>query len=184
MAEQFRNAFLLGAVVFHNQQALAARLGIFLDARQCGFDPLGRGRLGDEGECTARHPVLAIFVQRDDLHRNVPGQRILLELAQHGPAQHVGQEHVERHGGGLVLLCELERVGAAHRDQHFEALLARQVQHDPGIVRIVFHHQQDRIAGPDLEAVVGNLLDRAFRRDERGWRTHRRHRGRRLRRCA
>ena len=92
-------------------------------------------------------PVLAILVERDDLHRNVPGQRVLLELAQHGPAQHVGQEHVERHRGRLVLLGEIERVGAAHRDQHLEALVARQVDQDARIVRIVLDDQQDRIAG-------------------------------------
>ncbi len=62
-----------------------------------------------------RQRVLAVLVERDDLHRNVPGQRVLLELAEHRPAQHVRQEHVERDRGRLELLGKIERVGAARR---------------------------------------------------------------------
>ena len=116
---------------------------VFLDARQRGFDALGGRRLGHEGERAARQRVLAVLVERDDLHRNVPGQRILLELAQHRPAQHVGQEHVERHRGRLELLGEVERIGAAHRDQHLEALVAGEVHDHARIVRIVLDDQQD-----------------------------------------
>src|SRR5262249_185736 len=43
---------------------------------------------------------------------------------------------------------------------HFEAFLARQVDHDAGIVRIVLDDEQDRVAGLNLEPIVGNLLDR------------------------
>ncbi len=107
--------------------------------------------------------MLPVLVERDDLHRDVPGQRVLLELAQHRPAQHVGQEHVERNRGRLVLLRQLERVGAAHGDQDLEALVAREVDQDARIVRIVLDDQQDRIAGLDRLAVVRNLLDRRAR---------------------
>ena len=111
-----------------------------------GFDALRGRRLGDERESAAREAVLAVLVERDDLHRDVPGQRVLLELAQHGPAQHVGQEDVERDRGRLVLLGELERVGAAHRHQHLEALVAREIDQHARIVRIVLDDQQDRVA--------------------------------------
>ena len=117
MAEQLGDAQLLGLVVLDHQQPPAARLGEFLDLRERVGDAFRRRRLVDEGEGAARKPVLAVLVERDDLHRDVPGQRILLELAEHVPAQHVGQEHVERHRGRLVLLGEVERVGAAHREQ-------------------------------------------------------------------
>src|SRR5256885_5209177 len=60
-------------------------------------------------------------------------------------SQHVRQEHVERDRGRLVLLGELERIGAAHRDQDLESLLARQVDHDPRVMRIVLDDEQDRI---------------------------------------
>ncbi len=135
-------------------------------------DALGGGRLGDEGECAARQRVLAVLVERDDLHRDVPRQRILLELAEHGPAQHVGQEHVERHRGRLELLGEIERVGAARGDQHLEALVAGEVQDDARVMRVVLDDQQDAVAGLDFQPVVRDVLDGALgrRRRERGGR--------------
>ena len=86
---------------------------------------------------------MLVFIERDDLHGNVARQRILLELAQHAPAQHVGKEDVERNGARLILLGKLKRVGAAHGHQHFEALVAREIDQNAGIVGIVLHDQQD-----------------------------------------
>ena len=162
MAEQFADAHLLGRVVLDDQQALLARLGEFLDARQRLVDAFARGRLVDEGEGAAGKPVLAILVERDDLHRNMPGQRVLLELAQHVPAQHVGQEHVERDRGRLILLGEIERIVAAHRQQRLEALVAGQIDQDAGVMRIVLDDEQDGVAGLDVHAVVGDRLDGAL----------------------
>jgi hypothetical protein len=88
--------------------------------------PSGRGRLDDKRECTALEPVLAV-IKRDDLHQDVTRQRVLLELTEHVPAEHIRQENVERNGGGLVLLGEIERVVAAHREQGLEPLVARKV---------------------------------------------------------
>ena len=104
--------------------------------------------------------VLPVLVERDDLHRDVPGQRVLLELAQHRPAEHVGQEHVERHRRRLELLGEVERVGAPRRHQNLEALVAGEIHDHPRVVRIVLDDQQDAVAGLDLQPVVRDLLDR------------------------
>ena len=90
--------------------------------RQRIGDAFPRRRLGDEGERAARQAVLTVLVERDDLNRDMPRQRVLLELAEHGPAEHVGQEHIERHGGRLILLGEIDRVVAAHRHQRLECL--------------------------------------------------------------
>ena len=146
VAEQFGDAHLLGGIVLDDQQALAARLGVFLDLRQRRADAFGRGRLVDEGKRAARQRVLAVFVERDDLHRNVPGQRIVLELAQHGPAQHVRQEHVERNRRGLELLGEFQRLGAATGDQHLETLVAGEIDQHPRVMRIVLDDQEDGVA--------------------------------------
>ena len=146
VAEQLGDAHLLGLVVLHDQQRLRRGLAYSLMRDKAAFDALGGGRLGDERERAARQTVLAILVERDDLHRDVPRQRVLLELAEHGPAEHVGQEHVERHRGRLILLGEIERIGAAHRHQHLEALVAREIDHDARIVRVVLDDQQDRVA--------------------------------------
>ena len=61
-------------------------------------------------------PVLAVLVQRDDLHRDVSQvRRVLLEVTENRPAQHVGQKDVQRDGRRPVLAREHQRVGAARR---------------------------------------------------------------------
>ena len=165
MAEQFADAHLLDLIVLDDQQALAPRLGKLLDARERVVDAFARRRLVDESEGAARQAMLAIFVERDDLHRNMPGERVLLELAEHVPAQHVGQEHVERYRGRLILLGEIERIVAAHRQQCLEALVAREIDQDAGVMRIVLDDQQDGVAGLDVHPVVGDRLDGALGRD-------------------
>ena len=60
MPEEFGDAELLGRIVLDDQQALAARPGVFLDLRQRRADAFGRGRLVDERERAARQRVLAI----------------------------------------------------------------------------------------------------------------------------
>src|SRR5437763_270446 len=85
MPEQLGDAALLGGIVLDDQQALAARLHVILDPRQRRLEILSRARLVDEGEGAAGEPVLAVFVERYDLHRDMPGGGILLQLAQYGP---------------------------------------------------------------------------------------------------
>ena len=157
--EKLADAELFGLVVLDDQEALAARLGVFLDLRQRRADALGGGRLVDEGEGAARQRVLAVFVQRDDLDRDVARQRIVLELAQHRPAEHVRQEDVERDGRGLILLGEIERLGAARGDQDLEALVARQIDQHARVMRVVFDDQKNGVAGLEIEPVVRQLLD-------------------------
>ena len=97
ITQKLGDAHLLGRIVFHHQQPAAPRLGILLDASERVLHTPCRGRLGDKGKSAAGQAMLAVFVQGHDLDGDVPGQRILLELAQHRPAQHVGQENIQRH---------------------------------------------------------------------------------------
>ena len=124
--------------------------------------PFRRSRLGHEREGAAREAVLTVLVERNDLHRNVTGQCVLLELAQHRPAEHVGQENVQRYRGRLILLGEFERIDAAHGDQHLEPLVAGEIDQDPGIMGVVLDDQQDRIPRLDDGAVVGDSLGHPF----------------------
>ena len=149
VAQQLGDRQPLGGVVLHHQQPLAARLHVVGDLAERLLQPLGRRRLGHEGERAARQAVLAVLVQRDDLHRDVPRRRILLELAEHRPAEHVGQEHVERDRGRLIFARQRQRIGAAHRDQHLQPVVVRQIDQDARIVRIVLDDQQHRIARLD-----------------------------------
>src|SRR5215468_1257650 len=103
--------------------------------------------------------MLAILVERDDLHRDMTRKRIELELAQHRPSEHVGQEDVERNRGWLELPREFDSIGAKRCDQHFEALVASEVDHDTRVMRIVFYDQQYVVSGLDVEPIVGNRLD-------------------------
>ena len=127
VAEQLRDAQLLGGVVLDDQQPLAPRRRVGLDARERRLQPFGGRRLGDERERAARQAVLPVLVQRHDLHRDVPRVGVLLQLAEHRPAEHVGQEDVERDGRRLELARQRQRLGAAHRHQHLEALVVGQV---------------------------------------------------------
>ena len=55
--------------------------------------------------------MLSIFVESHDLHGNVASERILFELAQNGPTQHVRQENIEGDRGRLELPSKGKRVG-------------------------------------------------------------------------
>ncbi len=163
MTQQLCDAQLLGGIVFHHQQSLTARHGVLLDPGQGRLQALGRRGLGHEGERPACQAVLSVFVQRQHLHRDVPRSRVLLQMIEHRPAQHVGQEHVQRHGRRVVLAGQGEGLRAAHGHKHLEPLVTGQIAHDAGIVRIIFDNQQDSVVGLQVVAVVRNLLDRALR---------------------
>ena len=150
MPEKLGDAHLLRRIVFDHEQPLLARLRIFLDARKRSAHPFGAGRLGDEGERAAGQAVLTILIDSDDLHRDMARLRVLLELAQHRPTQHVRQKHVERHRRGTILVRQVERIFAARRDQHFETLVMGKIHHDACIMRIVFHDEQHCIARLDV----------------------------------
>ena len=86
VSQQLLDAQLLGGIVFHHQQPLAARHGVFLDTDQGCLQPLGRRGLGHEGKRPTRQAVLPVFVQRHHLYRDVPCGRVLFQMAEHRPS--------------------------------------------------------------------------------------------------
>src|SRR5262245_26450348 len=116
--------------------------------------------------------MMLVFVERNDLHRNVAGQRILFELTQHAPAEHIGKEDIERNGVRLILFGKLKRIGAALSYQHFETFRAGEIDQKPRVVWVVLHDQQDGIAGLNFVAVIRDLLGDAllWQHDYRRWR--------------
>ena len=74
-----------------------------LDAVERVLEVLGRRRLDQVRERAVRQPVLPLLFDREHLHRDVAGRRIELEVVEHRPAEHVGQEDVERDRGRQVL---------------------------------------------------------------------------------
>lgn len=147
MSEKRSDAQPLRLVVLHEQQLLATRLGIGLQARQRLAEAFRRRRLAHEGESAARKSMLSILVQTDDLHRNMPRLWVLLELAQHRPAEHIGQENIERDRRRLVFLRERQRIAAAHRHQHLEPVVAGEIDQHTGVMRIVLDDEQHGVAG-------------------------------------
>ncbi len=114
----------------------------------------------------------------------MPGQRVLLELTQHVPAEHVGQEDVERDCARLILLGEIERIVAALGQQGLEAFVARQVDKDTRIMRVVLDDKQDVVARIQIHPVVRDRFDRALGCDVQPGKLlrHRRRSRRRMRR--
>ena len=96
------------------------------------------------------------------LHRDVAGGRVLLQMIQDRPAEHVGQQDIERDGGGVELAREGEGFGAAHGDQDLEALVAREIAENARIVQVIFDDQQDGVAWLKIVAVVLDRLVRSF----------------------
>ena len=108
--------------------------------------------------------MLAVFVEGEHLDGNVARGGILLQVVEHGPAEHVGQKHVQRNGGGVKLAGQRQSLSATGGDEDLESLVVGQVAQDAGVVRIVFDDQQDcGSSGCRDFAIVGNLLDGAFR---------------------
>ena len=138
------------------------RLRELLDARNGVFESVAARWLRHERECAPRQPVLSVLVRCHELNRNVARGRVLLEAAENGPSEHVRQEHVERHGGRVVVVRQGERVEAARRDEHLEAVLVSGVDNEPGIVHVVLDNEQDEVADLDVVPIVGNALDRAL----------------------
>ena len=106
--------------------------------------------------------MLAVLFQSNDLHRNVAGCRILLELTEDGPAQHIGQKHVEGHGGGVIVIGQHQGIRTRCSGQNLEAVVVCEIDEDTGIVGIVLDDKQDHVARLQILTVIGDLLERTL----------------------
>ena len=125
-----------------------------LDAIEGALQILGRRGLDQVGKGSVGEAVLLLLLDRDDLHRNVARFGLELEVVQHGPAEHVGQKDIERDDRRSILAGKSQRFVAARRHESLEALVARQTQQHPRVVRIVLDDERGGIAGRDVVAVV------------------------------
>ena len=129
-----------------------------LDPVECVLRDPRSCRLDEIGKRSVRQAVLPLFLDRQHLHRNVPGRRIELQVVEHGPAEHVRKEHVERDRRRQVLSRERQRRLPAVGDNALEALVSRKTQEHPRVVRIVVDDQKNVVAVRDLVPVVGHDL--------------------------
>ena len=93
-----------------------------LDAIERLAKSVGGQRFVDERECAARQAVLPLFLDGEDLHRDVTRRGVALEMVEHRPAEHIGQEYIERDRRRTELARELERVGAVICDEPLKPL--------------------------------------------------------------
>ncbi len=149
VAEQLDDARRSMSLSSITSSRLVCGATIDLEPVERRFQLVGGGRLDQVGEGAVRQAVLPLLVDRDDLHRDVPRRRVELEVVEHRPAEHVGQEDVERDGGRAVLARQRQRQLPALGDDALEALVARQAQQDARVVRIVLDDQQDGVALAD-----------------------------------
>ena len=112
--------------------------------------------------------MVAVFIERQHLNRNVPRGRILLQMVEHRPAQHVGQKNIQRHGGRMELAGQGKRLASTPGHQDLESVIVRQIAQDAGIVRIVFDNQQDGVIRLQIFAIVRDVLDQSIRNKAAG----------------
>ena len=131
-------------------------------------------RLVHERERAALQAVLALFLDGEDLHRDVPGRRVVLQLVEHRPAEHVRQEHVERDRRRAVLARERRPSAPVFGDDRLEAAVAREVRAAPS-------RSADR---PRRSAAPGRPGSSSSRSSASSSDAHRRQRDRLERGCA
>ena len=158
--DQRLDAELLGLVVLDDQQLAHARLDEGLDALEYVGEALAGGRLGHERERAALQAVLALLFHGEHLHGDVARLRIVLQVVEHGPAQHVGQEYIERDGRQLELVRQRQRLGAVVRHQRLESLLVRRLEQHARVGDVVLDDEHRALALLQRLAIVRHALDR------------------------
>ena len=76
MVEQLDDGLALDVVVLDDQEPFGARGGEVPEAFEGGLDALGGRRLDEVRERAVGEGGLALLVDRDDLHRDVPHGRV------------------------------------------------------------------------------------------------------------
>ena len=168
-ADQLDDALPRRLVVLHHQQPLHRPVHELVQRGERVRQRLLGGRLGEEVDRAQPEAALPVLLHRDDVHRDVPGGRVVLEPVEDGPAVRVGQPEIEGDGGRLVLARHGQRAVRALGHQPLESPVPRQVQEDLGEVGIVLRDEQDAVARPDVAPVVGDLaLDHRREHHARG----------------
>src|SRR5579862_4556702 len=169
VCQKLDDAHLLDLVVFHDQQATDTPGDEALDALEGAFQIVGGQRFAQIGEGPAFEAVLAFFFDGNDLHGDVPCPRVPLQLVEHRPAKHVGQEDVERNGARQMGAGQGKGFAPAHGHDPFETAVARQIQEHPRVMRIVLDDEQHKVVGLDGVAVIGDPLDALHVGNRRVW---------------
>ena len=125
-------------------------------------------RLVEHGERSVAGSAVVGRLGRHDADGDVPGGHVVLEPVDDAPAVDIGQADIQGDRVGLVLARHRQRGGPERRDQSLEAFLAGGLEQQPGERQVVFHDQEQRIAGLQAVAVVADLVDELGRFEDHG----------------
>jgi hypothetical protein len=96
----------------------------------------------------------ALVFHADDLHWDVAGGRVLLQMIQHGPTEHVRQKNIQHDRQWIELAGQRPSVSAVGGDHAFESFVSDHVQQDPAEMGIVLYYENNRITGQHGFAVI------------------------------
>ena len=152
LVEQLADAFMLDGAVLHHQQAPHIGLDGGFDLGEGAEHLLLADRLGEEVDGAQVQRFLAFVLAGQEVHRNILGAGVRLELLHHLPAVDAGQPDIENNGAGPVAARVLETGFTVMADVAFQAVIRRQVHQYVGELAVVLDHQHGLFA--DHEAVV------------------------------
>src|SRR5262249_14459672 len=145
IVEQLHDTLALDLVVLDDQQAAVAGLSVIENSIE-GLLQFIRGcRLDQVIEGTVPQSLHALVFNADDLHRNMAGGGILLQVIQDSPSQHVRQEDIQHDRQWIELAGQRTRVTPVGGDHAFKSLAAHHVQQDLTEMGIVLDNQHNRI---------------------------------------
>src|SRR5579871_563939 len=110
---------------------------------------------------------MPVFIEGEHLHGNMPRGRILFQMVEHGPTQHVWQEYIQRYCSWTELASEGQCFSATHGNKYLEALIVGEIAQHACIMRIILDYQQHVIAWLQIVAIIFNALRRALHQNRR-----------------
>ena len=100
----------------------------------------------------------ALLLDTDDLHRNVARERVLLEVIQYCPAEHVRKKNIQHDSKRPELMGKRAYVGSLRGDHALQSLLAYHAEQYLSKVRVVFDDQHYGVPRSHTFAVIGYWL--------------------------
>jgi len=88
-------------------------------------------------------PLEPFLFDTNNLYGNVSCGRILFQVIEHGPAEHIGQENIEHNRQRLKLVSQRAHMRPVGRDDPLQALFPDQAEQDLGEMGIVLNEELD-----------------------------------------
>ncbi|MNM43625.1 hypothetical protein D3C81_545060 [compost metagenome] len=153
------HAFTLAFVILDQQDAFHFLCELRFELAEHFFQLLARARLGGVADGAQLHGFLHLVIAGHDVHGNMAGQRVFLELLQDQQAGTVRQAHVEQDGVGQEFFSQAQAFLGAMRHQAAVLHFVRQVEQDAGKRRLILNHQHGTLAASGGGRAVAVILE-------------------------